>query len=164
MNTIRNLFICSAVFAMSAAHAENTTPPCEDGCAPKVETLTMLPPATFTEVPPACENTTMAMVESASEKFNDAKQVLGYIRTPQSFALKLVNDHVVKIPAWVGYAVDPVGSVKNRVLGEARDRARSYIKDHTAIGTIGVNSCTPAPVAANPDASNSANTNSEERV
>gem|GEM_PF-3771291 len=34
----------------------------------------------------------------------------------------------MKIPAWVGYAIDPVGAVKNKVMEEVRGRTKTALK------------------------------------
>ncbi|MCY7388634.1 MAG: hypothetical protein LH481_11320, partial [Burkholderiales bacterium] len=41
--------------------------------------------------------------------------------------IKLVNDHIVKIPAWIGFAMDPVGSLKHMAIDEVRTRAKEII-------------------------------------
>lgn len=85
----------------------------------------------------ACGNSLVEKAESLNNKLKPAKEIAGYIRSPQGLAMKLVNDHVVKIPAWVGYAVDPVGSLKNRAIGEVRTRVKEQL--------LPARSC-PAPV------------------
>lgn len=71
---------------------------------------------------------TINQIESINDKVKPLKEVVGYIRSPQGLAVKLVNDHVIKIPTWVGYALDPVGALKNKAIGEVRDRAKSALK------------------------------------
>lgn len=72
---------------------------------------------------------TVAQAEALNDRVKPIKEVVGYVRSPQGLAIKLVNDHVVKIPKWVGYAIDPVGSVKNRAIDEARGRAKTALRD-----------------------------------
>lgn len=78
----------------------------------------------------ACNSQSSALIKQA-EQLNDRvkpiKEIIGYVRSPQGLAIKLVNDHVVKIPAWVGYAMDPVGSLKNRAMDEVRTRAKTMV-------------------------------------
>ena len=89
-------------------------------------------PATEVEPPKpdACGTESPSLIKQA-EQLNDRvkpiKEIIGYVRSPQGLAIKLVNDHVVKIPAWVGYAMDPVGSLKNRAMDEVRTRAKAAI-------------------------------------
>lgn len=78
----------------------------------------------------ACNSQSSSLIKQA-EQLNDRvkpiKEIIGYVRSPQGLAIKLVNDHVVKIPAWVGYAMDPVGSLKNRAMDEVRTRAKTMV-------------------------------------
>lgn len=78
----------------------------------------------------ACNSQSSSLIKQA-EQLNDRvkpiKEIVGYVRSPQGLAIKLVNDHVVKIPAWVGYAMDPVGSLKNRAMDEVRTHAKAVI-------------------------------------
>ena len=48
-------------------------------------------------------NVAIDKIENVNNKLKPIKEIVGYIQSPQSLALKLVNDHVVKIPSWVGY-------------------------------------------------------------
>lgn len=134
---IAALFI--AISASTAAMAQSH--PAEGDCFPACPTVETKAEAVATEAPaktaaenntPACakQNTVQELAQSA-EKLNDqikpVKEIVGYVRSPQGLAIKLVNDHVVKIPAWVGYAVDPVGSLKSKAMDEVRTRAKSAI-------------------------------------
>lgn len=109
--------IAAAVLPLSAAASE---PECLANCeviAPVVET--------------ACGSSVAARMEGLNDKVKPLKDIAGYVKSPQGLAVKLVNDHVVKIPAWVGYALDPVGSLKGRAMGEARDYVKAGIKANT---------------------------------
>lgn len=75
-----------------------------------------------------CGSTLADRAEGLSDKVKPIKELAGYVKSPQGLAVKLVNDRVVKIPSWVGYALDPVGLLKNRVVGEARDRVKASLK------------------------------------
>jgi hypothetical protein len=66
-------------------------------------------------------------IEELNDRVKPIKEIVGYVRSPQGLAMKLVNDHVVKIPAWVGYAIDPVGSLKSRAMDEVRTRAKAAV-------------------------------------
>jgi hypothetical protein len=162
--TIAALFIAftasNAVLAQTQAQAQATENDCFPACAavpstapdaekvePKTDTA---PTATADESPTACAKQSKAQeLAQSAEKLNDqikpVKEIIGYVRSPQGLAMKLVNDHVVKIPAWVGYAVDPVGSLKNKAMDEVRTRAKS------AIGLGKPSACvSDAPVEAAP--------------
>jgi hypothetical protein len=66
-------------------------------------------------------------VEEINNQVQPIKEIVGYVRSPQGLAVKLVNDHVFKIPPWVGYAMDPVGSLKQRAIKEVRTRAKEMV-------------------------------------
>jgi hypothetical protein len=76
---------------------------------------------------PSAAQELAASAEKLNDQIKPVKEIAGYVRSPQGLAMKLVNDHVLKIPAWVGYAVDPVGSIKNKAMDEVRTRAKSAI-------------------------------------
>ncbi len=83
-------------------------------------------------------NNLLQKAEALNDKVKPVRELVGYVRSPQGLAIKLVNDHIVKIPAWIGYAMDPIGSIKNRAIDEIRTRA----KDALAVG----GDCDAAPV------------------
>ena len=83
-------------------------------------------------------NNLLQKADALNDKVKPIRELVGYVRSPQGLAIKLVNDHIVKIPAWIGYAMDPLGSIKRRAIDEVRTRA----KDALAVGK----DCDAAPV------------------
>lgn len=77
---------------------------------------------------PSSTQAAVEKIENVNNQLKPIKEIAGYIQSPQSLGLKLVNDHIVKIPAWVGYAIDPVGAIKNKAMGVVRDRAKTALK------------------------------------
>ena len=59
-----------------------------------------------------------AQAEALNERIKPIKEIVGYVRSPQGFAIKMVNDHVMKIPAWVGYVIALLGSLKNKAMDQ----------------------------------------------
>ncbi len=89
-----------------------------------------VPEPILTDAPCAVDTNPRGMVgqiEDLNDRVKPIKEIVGYVRSPQGLALKLVNDHVVKIPPWVGYAIDPVGSLKSRAMDEVRTRAKDAV-------------------------------------
>ena len=87
----------------------------------------------------SCEsNNLVQKAEALNDKVKPIRELVGYVRSPQGLAIKLVNDHIVKIPAWIGYAMDPIGSIKHRAIDEVRTRAKNTL----AVGK----DCDAAPV------------------
>jgi hypothetical protein len=122
-----------ASFAASSACAQDTQPQPvnanDSACFPMCSSNI---PAAEAEAPKAdaCNNQSSSLIKQAeqlNERVKPIKEIVGYVRSPQGLAIKLVNDHVVKIPAWVGYAMDPVGSLKNRAMDEVRTRAKTMV-------------------------------------
>jgi hypothetical protein len=167
--TITALFMCFATSnaalaeVLVQAQAQATENDCFPACAAapsaapnaeKVERKTEAAlPTEATESPTACAKQSKAQeLAQSAEKLNDrikpVKEIIGYVRSPQGLAMKLVNDHVVKIPAWVGYAVDPVGSLKSKAMDEVRTRAKTAIglgKPHACVSDAPVEE---APISA----------------
>jgi hypothetical protein len=125
-----------ASFATSSAHAQDAQQPVnanDSACFPMCQSSTPVIKAEVEVKAPkadACSSQSSSLIKQA-EQLNDRvkpiKEIVGYVRSPQGLAIKLVNDHVVKIPAWVGYAMDPVGSLKNRAMDEVRTRAKTMV-------------------------------------
>jgi hypothetical protein len=132
-------FLLSTVFATgvmagaAATEAESITP------------LTILPAIEWTDHAPTtpietivvsaarlCDEGVLEKIEQMNDRVKPIKEIVGYIRSPQGLAVKLVNDHIVKIPAWVGYALDPVGSLKNKAVGEVRNQVKTLVRGASA--------------------------------
>lgn len=108
----------------------------------KLEPVTIIAPRELAIEPvptKSCDtNNLVQKAEELNDKVKPIRELVGYVRSPQGLAIKLVNDHIVKIPAWIGYAMDPIGSIKHRAIDEVRTRAKNTL----AVG----NDCGAAPV------------------
>lgn len=118
-----------ASMAVTASHASELDcfPACADAVATANKASEQKCDASSDAAKTSARNA-MEKIESVNEQIKPVKEIAGYIRSPQGLAVKLVNDHVVKIPAWVGYAIDPVGSIKNRAINEVRTRTKESLK------------------------------------
>jgi hypothetical protein len=121
IRTFAAVGLATAAIASTAASADDFD------CFPLCETAKA---ASCVAAPntPSVANVTIEKIENVNNKLKPIKEIAGYIESPQSLAVKLINDHVVKIPAWVGYAIDPVGAIKNKAMSEVRDRAKTALK------------------------------------
>lgn len=124
ISTFAAIGVATAAIASSAAYAASTD---HFDCFPLCESATATSCVAVSGAPSAA-SVTIEKIENVNNKLKPIKEIAGYIASPQSLAIKLVNDHVVKIPAWVGYAIDPVGAVKNKAIGEVRERAKTALK------------------------------------
>ena len=77
----------------------------------------------------SCNAGLMKKAEDLNNKIKPIREIIGYVRSPQGLAIKLVNDHIVKIPAWVGYAMDPIGSIKRRAIDEVKTQIKVAMDD-----------------------------------
>jgi hypothetical protein len=55
------------------------------------------------------------------------KEIYGAVTNPTGFAIKLVDQHVIHIPAWVNYAINPRGAITHKLLDMARQEARKQV-------------------------------------
>ena len=83
----------------------------------------------------SCNAGILKQADDLNVRIKPIKELIGYVRSPQSFAIKLIDKHVVKIPAWVSIAIDPVGALKNKALDEIKSQARAAMKDDSACVT-----------------------------
>ena len=116
-------------FPMCAAKpADATVVKTEAAKVEKTEGAEKLEPMVVTAAPlPACGNKLVNQAEALNDRVEPVKELIGYIHSPQSLAMKVVNDHIVTIPRWVGYALDPVGAIKNKAIDEVKDHAKSAL-------------------------------------
>jgi hypothetical protein len=129
---LKGLIAAASLAAAASAHADAYD--CFPACPEPVKATERKcdDPSSASESIKASARETVAAVESVNAQLKPVKDIVGYVRSPQGLVVKLVNDHVVKIPAWVGYAIDPVGSLKNRALSEVRDTVKASIKESIA--------------------------------
>jgi hypothetical protein len=125
------LFLTTASLTTAASEGD-CFPMCEDAAAeePKPAEIRI------------CDLPGARAVEEINNQVQPIKEVVGYVRSPQGLAVKLVNDHLFKIPPWIGYAMDPVGSLKQRAIKEVRTRAKELVGLNKDQG------CTPAEAPA----------------
>ncbi len=105
--------------------------------------LALLAPVTILCAAPAaradgnlnlCSHQAVREVARLNNELKPAKELYGIATNPTGFALKQVNDHVVHIPRWVNYAIDPQGAIRTKVMDRARDelKARVGLKNECA--------------------------------
>jgi hypothetical protein len=80
----------------------------------------------------SCDSGLMKTADDINDKVKPIREIVGYVRSPQGLLIKLVNDYVIKIPAWIGYAMDPLGSLKHKAIDEVRTRARDAANEGSA--------------------------------
>jgi hypothetical protein len=108
------ILLASTLLAAGAARAEATTEAAMEQSAPR--------PAVN-----LCEHKAVREVARLEQRLRPAKEIAGYVANPTGFALKMVNDHVVHIPQWVGIAMDPQGYVRGKAIEYARNQAKKAV-------------------------------------
>lgn len=101
------------------AHAENEAYDCFPGCAPAA--------AQATESPDLCQYGAVREAERINEKVKPAREIYDIAVNPTGFAVKMVDQHVVHIPKWVGIAMDPRGAARGYVIERVRDAAKKQV-------------------------------------
>jgi hypothetical protein len=74
-----------------------------------------------------CEHRAVREVARIERDLKPVKQIYDIATNPTGFAIKQVNDHVVHIPPWVGYAMDPKGAIRAKVMDRARGELRKQV-------------------------------------
>jgi hypothetical protein len=139
--TLKSRLMLATILSIvaTAGYAE-TADDCFPACPPPAPVAVEALPVNDTPVtaPAACTDSMVNRVDALNNQVKPIREIVGYVRTPQGLVVKLVNDHIVRIPGWVGFALDPVGTIKHKAIDEVRLRAKS------ALGVNG--SCTDANV------------------
>ncbi len=80
-------------------------------------------------MPDACQSQPgwMGAAEGLNAQLKPVRDVVGYVRSPQGLAVKLFNDHVFRIPEWINFAIDPVGTLRHKAVAEVRNRAKQAL-------------------------------------
>ncbi len=74
-----------------------------------------------------CDHRAVRDVARADRQLKPVKELVGIATNPTGFALKMVDQHVVHIPPWVGFAMDPKGTIKAKVLERVRDEMKKEV-------------------------------------
>jgi hypothetical protein len=84
--------------------------------------------APLPEEPPVplnlCEHAIVREGVRLEQKLRPVREVVNAVQDPAGFVIRQVSVHVVHIPAWVGYAIDPRGAVRAKVMGTLRDELK----------------------------------------
>jgi hypothetical protein len=113
----QSLIACAALAALSSpAFAE-----LED-CFPQCARPAPIVPAQSSEG--LCQFGAVREAARIDHDLKPVKRVVGIVTNPTGFAIQQVNDHVVRIPPWVGYAVDPRGAIRAKVVDLARGQVK----------------------------------------
>jgi hypothetical protein len=119
----RTLTLASSILLLAAplAHAENDAYDCFPGCPYAVPVI----PAQKTI--DLCEIGAVRDAARINDQLKPVKEIYDIAVNPTGFAVKMVDEHVVHIPKWVGYAMDPKGAAKSYVINYVRTQAKKQV-------------------------------------
>ena len=84
--------------------------------------------APLPEGPPAaldlCEHALVREGVRLEQKMRPVREVVNAVQNPTGFVIRQVSAHVIHVPPWVGYAIDPKGAVRAKVIATIRDEVR----------------------------------------
>jgi hypothetical protein len=87
-----------------------------------------------------CSYGAVREVAKVDRELKPVKEVVGIVTNPEGFVLHEVDQYVVHIPPWVGYALNPKGAIRAKLV----DMARTEMKKSVGLG----NECANAPADA----------------
>ena len=97
-------------------------------CAAQADTYDCFPacadPSAMAAPLSLCENRVVREAVRIDVETRPIREVVGTVTDPTGFVLKQVNDHVVHIPKWVGFAIDPKGALRAEAMKRIRDEAK----------------------------------------
>jgi hypothetical protein len=125
MNKFSRTLICAALLSAGPAMAQFSDAFCLGNC--EMPAATQEAPATTTLE--LCQHRVVREALGVERKLKPAKEIVDAVQNPAGFALKLVDKHVIHIPAWVGYAMNPQGAIRAKVI----DRVRQEVKKSAGI-------------------------------
>ena len=119
MKRITTLAASMLVLATTVARAQTEAYDCCPACPAAAE-----PPAAARDL---CDYGAVRDAERVSEKLKPAREIYDIALNPTGFAMKMVDEHVVHIPKWVGIAMDPKGAARSYVIDRVRDAAKKQV-------------------------------------
>ena len=111
----------AAALALAFSQAALAEPlDCFPMCPPPAEAV----PAPAVNV---CEHAAVREAARIDRELAPAKRIYRIATDPTGFALEQVSEHVVRIPPWVGIALDPRRYVRGKVIERVRLEAKKAI-------------------------------------
>jgi len=85
-------------------------------------------PAAAVERINLCEHRAVVEIARIDRDLKPVKELYDIATNPTGFAIKVVSSQVgVKVPRWVGYAMDPQGAVRAKVVKEVRKELKRNV-------------------------------------
>jgi hypothetical protein len=94
-----------------------------------------------------CEHRAVREVARIDRQLAPVKEAVDIATNPTGFALKQVDKRIVHIPPWVGYAMDPKGTIKAKVVERVRNEMKKEVGlQHECADEDALDGATSAPV------------------
>jgi hypothetical protein len=119
MNKLSRTLIAAALLSAGPALAQFDDAFCLGNCELRAATQEAAP-ATLE----LCQHRAVREALTVERKLKPVKEIVDVVQNPTGFLLKQVDKHVMHIPAWVGYAMNPQGAIRAKVM----DRVRQEVK------------------------------------
>ncbi len=74
-----------------------------------------------------CQYGAVREVAKIDRDLQPVKDVVGIVTNPEGFLIHEVDVHVVHIPAWVGYAMNPRGAIRAKLVDMVRTEAKKSV-------------------------------------
>ena len=74
-----------------------------------------------------CEHAAVREVAQVNRELAPVKKAVDIALNPEGFALEMVDRHVVHIPPVVGFAMNPRGTIKAKVMERVRDEVKKEV-------------------------------------
>jgi hypothetical protein len=94
-------------------------------CSGSCDSRETAPPAT-TAID-LCKYGAVREVARIDHDLQPVKDVVGIVTNPTGFVIREVDQHVVHIPVWVGYALDPKGAIRAKAMDFVRREAKKSV-------------------------------------
>lgn len=107
-----------AVLGPALARAESEAYDCFPGCGAVPAAQARLD---------LCQYAPVREAARLNDRLKPAKEIYDIATNPTGFAVRMVDEHVVHIPKWVGIALDPRGAARGYVVGYVRDAAKREV-------------------------------------
>ena len=74
-----------------------------------------------------CDYAAVREAARVNESLRPVKEAYEIVVNPTGYAIHLVDAHVVHIPKWVGFAMDPKGAIRAKAIAYVRDQAKANV-------------------------------------
>jgi hypothetical protein len=74
-----------------------------------------------------CSYGAVREVAKIDRDLKPVKEIVGIVTNPEGFVLHEVDQYVVHIPPWVGYALNPRGAIRAKLVDMVRTEAKKSV-------------------------------------